>query len=121
MASASSFRILGGQIEAASSRDPWDVAKSRFLENLDEDERRLFNEATAENLFYKTSNLQKRDQDESKTRAAFQSMQPLMSAIEDYGKAMDALFEHRFTIPGTYLGQYSGCPGHRKCPRSFLL
>jgi hypothetical protein len=90
MASASSFRILGGQIEAASSRDPWDVAKSRFLENLDEDERRLFNEATAENLFYKTSNLQKRDQDESKTRAAFQSMQPLMSAIEDYGKAMDA-------------------------------
>jgi hypothetical protein len=43
-------------VTALLNPDPWLIAKERFLASLDDEERILFNEATIENLYYKTSN-----------------------------------------------------------------
>jgi hypothetical protein len=69
--------------------DPWVLARDRFLEELSDPERTLFREATLENLYYNTSNLE-RDDRNSKSRTVIHKLQPLVEKIEDYGKAMDA-------------------------------
>jgi hypothetical protein len=68
--------------------DPWLIAKNRFLADLDDDEASLFKEATLENIYYSASNTE-RDDRKSKARKAISKLQPLVSAIEDYGKALD--------------------------------
>ena len=72
------------------SFDPWNIAQARFFEGLDETERAIFDEATLENLFYHASNVERDDREESKARSVVRRMQPLISAVEDYGKALDA-------------------------------
>jgi hypothetical protein len=71
--------------------DPWEIARTRYLERLDADEAVLFNKATIENLFYSTSNTNRDDRAKSKTRNAIATIQPLVDKIEEYGKAMDVL------------------------------
>jgi hypothetical protein len=72
-----------------SSLDPWLLAKERYLDGLEPHEKTLFNEATLENLYYDTSNLE-RDDRSSKSRTIIQKLQPLVEKIEEYGKALDA-------------------------------
>ncbi|KAK6597398.1 hypothetical protein H4I95_09669 [Botrytis cinerea] len=74
---------------SANAHDPWLIAKDRFIDQLDPAERALFNEATPENLYYKSSNIQKADQKTSKTRAILRSLEPLTKSIQEYGAAMD--------------------------------
>jgi hypothetical protein len=71
--------------------EPWVLAKNRFLADLSDEEEAVFNEATLENLYYGTSNLDRKDRDESKSRVAIQKLQPLVSAIESYGKVFDTI------------------------------
>jgi hypothetical protein len=85
-----SVAALLGQAESRESLDAWQIAKARFLDGLDDKETAIFNEATAENIFYTASNAQREDQRESKTRSVLQNIQPLVMAVEDYGKAVDA-------------------------------
>jgi hypothetical protein len=73
----------------SDSSDPWEVAKARFLDGLNENEKTAFHDATLENLYYVASNMNRADQNESKTRAGLENLQPLVSAIQDYGKALD--------------------------------
>lgn len=88
MASISAAALLGS-VEPRRSLDAWDIAKAHFMEGLDESERAIFNDATPENIFYNASNIQRDDQRDSKTRSLLASMQPLISAVHDYGKAVD--------------------------------
>ncbi|KAB8291562.1 hypothetical protein EYC80_006363 [Monilinia laxa] len=71
------------------SQDPWLTAKDRFIIDLNETERALFNEATPENLYCSASNVQQADQKTSRTRAILRSLDPFMKAIQDYAAAMD--------------------------------
>ena len=71
------------------SDDPWELAKARFLNELDPTERDIFNNATIENLFYTTSNANRADAERSRIRSISQKLGPLVSAIESYGKALD--------------------------------
>jgi len=73
---------------ASAEVDPWQLAKDRYLEGLDSDERALFNEATIENLYYKASN-EARDEKKRKTTSAIRKLQPLVAALKDYGEALD--------------------------------
>jgi len=73
----------------SASSDPWEIAKNRFLNDLDESERAIFNEATIENLYYKSSNAEVADQKNSTTRAFLKRLQPLISAVQDYSSALD--------------------------------
>jgi hypothetical protein len=61
-----------------------------LLEGLNKKERAIFDDATLENLFYRASNVERDDREESKARLVVRRMQPLISAVEDYGKALDA-------------------------------
>jgi hypothetical protein len=70
--------------------DPWELAKARFLEDLEPHEKELFNNATLENLYYSTSNANRDDAEKSKTRGVVRKLGPLVSAIESYGSALDA-------------------------------
>lgn len=89
MMASTSAAVLLGKIDPRCSRDAWDIAKARFLEGLDQVEKAAFHDATPENIFYAASNVEREDQRESKTRSLFTKLQPLVSAVEDYGKAMD--------------------------------
>jgi hypothetical protein len=73
-----------------ASPDPWELAKSRFLEDLDPHEKDIFNNATLENIYYSTSNTNRDDAEKSKTRGVVRKLGPLVSAIESYGGAFDA-------------------------------
>lgn len=88
MTSTTAAAIIG-RLEPQQSFDAWNIAKARFLDGLDEGEKRLFTEANIENVFYKASNTEREDQKDSKTRSLLQNIQPLISAVEDYGKALD--------------------------------
>jgi hypothetical protein len=88
MGSTSAAPLLG-YVEPRDTLDAWEMAKARFLEGLDDKEKTTFNEATAENMFYQASNLQRDDNRDSKTRTLLETMQPLIAAVNDYGKAMD--------------------------------
>lgn len=68
--------------------DPWLLAKDHYLANLDDDERILFDKATIENLYYKTSN-EARDERKRKASSAIRKLQPLAAALKDYGEALD--------------------------------
>ena len=73
----------------SASQDPWELAKSRFLEDLEPHEKDLFNNATLENIYYSTSNANRDDAENSKTRGVVRRLGPLVSAIETYGGAFD--------------------------------
>jgi hypothetical protein len=73
------------------SHKPWELAKSRFLEDLEPHERDLFDNATLENIYYSTSNVIRDNAEKSKTRAAARKLAPLIAAIESYGCAGDTI------------------------------
>jgi len=60
------------------------------LDGLNESEAKLFKDTSLENIFYNASNVEQVDSKRSKSRTAVQTLQPLISAVEDYGKALDA-------------------------------
>ncbi|TGO49665.1 hypothetical protein BCON_0204g00190 [Botryotinia convoluta] len=92
---------------SANAHDPWLIARNRFIDQLDPAERALFNEATPENLYYKSSNIQKADQKNSKTRAILKSLEPLTKSIQDYGAAMDTVTNIAPLLPCSNMGKYS--------------
>jgi hypothetical protein len=84
-----SCRKHEGMASETSTYDPWLLAKGRYLDGLEPHEKVLFHEASLENLYYGTSNLE-RDDRNSKSRKIIEKLQPLVEKIEDYGKALDA-------------------------------
>lgn len=68
---------------------PWEAAKSRFLDGLSPEETKRFNDATLENLFYDASAAQKKHAHNSKTWLRQERLSSLVDAIDDYGKALD--------------------------------
>jgi hypothetical protein len=99
-----SAAVTGHSEDADEIYDAWKVAKVRLSSSLDEAELKIFDNATLENLFYSSSNVNREDQKSSKTRPALEKMQPLLSAISDYGKAMDVFSN----IAPLYLGPIWG-------------
>lgn len=78
-----------GLSEPQEPLDAWKIAKARFQHGLSAEEQALFESATIENIFYSASNVQRKDESNSKTRSALEKMRPLLGALEDYGKALD--------------------------------
>jgi hypothetical protein len=81
---------MANPTNANPGQDPWELAKSRFLEDLEPREKEIFNNATLENIYYSTSNANRDDAEKSKTRGVVKRLGPLVSAIESYGGAFDA-------------------------------
>lgn len=73
----------------SACQGPWELAKSRFSQDLEPHEIDLFNNATLENIYYSASNANRADAETSKTRGVVRRLGPLVSAIESYGEAFD--------------------------------
>lgn len=70
-------------------QDAWMRAKERYVEDLSEEEKRLYYQATPETLFYDASAAQKRYTANSTTLCLMTKIQPLIEAIQQYGQALD--------------------------------
>jgi hypothetical protein len=70
-------------------RDPWLIARNRFLQDSTPEEKLLFNSATVETLYYDTSNTEREDRKSSKMRNVARKLQPLIDVIREFGAAMD--------------------------------
>jgi hypothetical protein len=68
---------------------PWEAAKTRFLEGLSLEEKDRFQNATVENVFYDASAAQKKYAQGSKSWLVNEKLSSLTESIEDYGKALD--------------------------------
>ena len=69
--------------------DPWSLARNRYMEDLSEEEKKLFANASLENLFYSASVAQKEHEEKSKSRSLHTRLEPLVSAIDQYAAALD--------------------------------
>ena len=69
--------------------NPWLLARSRYMDDLDEEEKKIFATASLENLFYSASAAQKDYEENSKCRAISRKLEPFVGAIDQYGKALD--------------------------------
>lgn len=69
--------------------DPWQAAHAAYMKDLNPEEQALFATATLDNLLASTDAAQKQHQDESKSRYIFHKLQPLVEAIDQYGRALD--------------------------------
>jgi hypothetical protein len=65
---------------------PWETAKARFLGGLSESNRRLFNSASLENVFYQSSGTFDKFKTDSKLWKCQLKLQPLIDAVSEYGK-----------------------------------
>jgi hypothetical protein len=83
----------------------WELAKARFFNDLGPTERQLYENATLENIYYATSNINRTDAENSRVRAVTRKLQPLVAAIESYGTAMDTFAQ----IAPLYLAPIWGC------------
>lgn len=75
--------------EGSASKDPWQAAHDTYMKDLNAEEQALFATATLDNLLTSTEKAQKQHQDESKSRHILKKLQPLVDAIDQYGRALD--------------------------------
>lgn len=72
-----------------SSEDAWTRARERYVEDLSEEEAIIYQDASLETIFYDASAAEKRHGSTSGTRRYMESLQPLVDAVDQYGKALD--------------------------------
>ena len=70
-------------------QDAWIRARDRYAEDLTAEERAMFNAATIETVFYDASAAEKKHAASSKTRDLMSKLDPFVTAIEQYGEALD--------------------------------
>lgn len=80
---------MAGRRALTSTTDPWSLALSRYIEDLNEEEKSVFANASLENLFYSTSVAQREHQETSKSRALSARLEPFVTAIDQYSVALD--------------------------------
>ena len=68
---------------------PWEMAKARFMTDLTDSEKAMFQKASLENLFYASSVACKDYDANSKLPKFSKKLQPMIECIDAYGKALD--------------------------------
>ncbi|KAL0259363.1 hypothetical protein SLS55_005099 [Diplodia seriata] len=71
--------------------EPWERARSRFLEGLTEEEQANFRSATLETIYYQADVAHRDHQEKSKLQACRQKLRPLLDILEAYGKGLDVI------------------------------
>lgn len=101
--------------------DAWTRACNRFTEDLSEDEKRLYFQATPETILYEASAVDKISDNTSRTRKFFKELQPFVQSIEQYGQALDVFANAYPLVMSPLWGgirivlhvRSSICPDHR--------
>jgi hypothetical protein len=97
--------------------DAWSQARQRYIEDLTEDEKSLFLNASAANVLDIAGTVQKIHHARRATRHAEKILQPLVNAITQYGKALDVFSNASPCVLGLLWGgirvclhvKYPGC------------
>jgi hypothetical protein len=71
--------------------DPWILARDQYMADLNEDERKLFETATLENILIASAEEQQNHLEQSRSRAVMRRLKPLLSTIEEFGAAFDVI------------------------------
>lgn len=71
------------------SPDAWTRARNRFVEDLSEEEKKTFFQASAESILYDASATDKIHEGESTSRKVLAKVQPFIEAVQQYGHALD--------------------------------
>ncbi|KAI9706911.1 MAG: hypothetical protein M1820_004690 [Bogoriella megaspora] len=79
---------------ASASEDPWLQARNEYMKDLSEEERKLFEAASSENLLPEnlldsTIAAQQSHKEQSGSRAISRKLEPFVNAISQYGDALD--------------------------------
>lgn len=77
--------------------DPWEVARTQYMKDLSDEEQKLFQMATLENLLDSTVAAQTEHEENSNSRYLSRKLEPLVSAIDQYGKALD-VYSNTYSI-----------------------
>ena len=72
-----------------AATNPWQLARNRYMEDLNEEEKKSFTTASLENLFYSASTAQKEHGEKSISRTISQRLEPFVATIDQYGVALD--------------------------------
>ena len=80
---------MAGRYAPTGITDPWSLARNRYMEDLNEEEKKIFANASLENLFYSASAAQKQHEEMSKSRAISARLEPFVTAIDQYATALD--------------------------------
>ena len=70
-------------------QDAWTRAKNRYTEDLNPEEKQIFLQASPEMIFYDASVAEKNHRASSTSRGRIDKLQPFITAIEQYSKALD--------------------------------
>lgn len=71
------------------SHDAWTRARNRYVEDLTDEEKQLYLQASPEMIFYDASAAEKRHGATSTSRGLMNKLRPFVAAIEQYGQALD--------------------------------
>lgn len=71
------------------SQDAWSRARNRYIEDLTQEEKQSYLQATPETIFYDASAAEKSHEASSHSRGLMNKLQPFVAAIEQYGRALD--------------------------------
>ncbi|KAL9014762.1 MAG: hypothetical protein Q9180_008923, partial [Flavoplaca navasiana] len=69
--------------------DAWMRARDRYVEDLSREEKALYETASPESIFYDASAAEKLHASSSASLKIAEKLQPMIAAIEQYGKALD--------------------------------
>lgn len=78
-------------------KDAWARARDRYVEDLSEEEKTLYEHASPESLFYDASAAEKVHTSNSMSLNIMNKLQPLIAAIEQYGQALD-VFSNAYSL-----------------------
>ena len=70
-------------------QDAWTRARDRYVEDLSEEEKHIYYQASLEMIYYDASASEKAHAVSSTARNAVKKIQPLVEAIQQYGQALD--------------------------------
>ena len=72
-----------------ANMDPWESARVLYLKDLSDEEQRLFETSTLENLLDSTAAAQKEHEEKSHSRHVSKKLEPFLNAIDQYAQALD--------------------------------
>ena len=70
-------------------QDAWTRARNRYLEDLTNEEKQLYMQATPETIFYDASAAENRHEASSPSRGLLHKLQPFIASVQQYGAALD--------------------------------
>ena len=81
--------MINAPTDGGITFDAWARARDRFVEDLEQDEKRLLEEASLENIFYSASASHTKHHLQSKNLKFVKRMQVFLDAVAKHGKALD--------------------------------